>query len=180
MQAILEKDKRIWFSMWFLSAVATFGLAFIPMFYHLIEGRNRHFRREHTLEEQIASYLKQHGKEAPALPESAVERNAKAWAASIILVVPAFVITYLLSKDLIRHEEQQDAFLASAFPKRIFMPQTIPIRKYALITIITLGVGIVYWLYKIVNMYNAHFKAHRELEKEILRLMEEKRAEKPV
>jgi len=44
-----------------------------------------------------------------------------------------------------------------------------------LITIVTLGVGIVYWLYKIVNMYNAHFKAHREVEKEIVRLMEEKR-----
>ncbi|MEM3441315.1 MAG: hypothetical protein QXV09_03405, partial [Candidatus Bathyarchaeia archaeon] len=82
--------------------------------------------------------------------------------------------------DLIRHEKQQDAFLAKAFPERIFMPQTVPIKKYALITIITLGVGIVYWLYKIINMYNAHFKAHRELEKEIIRLMEEKRAEKPV
>jgi len=56
----------------------------------------------------------------------------------------------------------------------MFMPQTIPIRKYALITIVTLGVGIVYWLYKIVNMYNAHFKAHREVEKKIVMLMEEK------
>ncbi|MEM3378035.1 MAG: hypothetical protein QW674_03705 [Candidatus Bathyarchaeia archaeon] len=180
MQAILEKDRRIWFSMWFLSAVATFGLAFFPMFYRFIESRNRHFRREHALEEQIAEHLRRQGKGAPTLPESAVERSAKAWAASIILVVPAFVITYLLSKDLIRHEKQQDAFLAKAFPERIFMPQTVPIKKYALITIITLGVGIVYWLYKIINMYNAHFKAHRELEKEIIRLMEEKRAEKPV
>ncbi|MEM2999689.1 MAG: hypothetical protein QXD19_07860 [Candidatus Bathyarchaeia archaeon] len=180
MQAILEKDRRIWFSMWFLSAVATFGLAFFPMFYRFIESRNRHFRREHALEKQIAEHLRRQGKEAPTLPESAVERSAKAWAASIILVVPAFVITYLLSKDLIRHEKQQDAFLAKAFPERIFMPQTVPIKKYALITIITLGVGIVYWLYKIINMYNAHFKAHRELEKEIIRLMEEKRAEKPV
>ncbi|MEM4732961.1 MAG: hypothetical protein QXD70_00340 [Candidatus Bathyarchaeia archaeon] len=180
MQTILEKDRQIWFSMWFLLAVATFGLAFFPMFYHFIENRNRHFRRERALEEQITTYLRQQGKEAPALPESIVERNAKAWAASIILVAPAFVITYLLSKDLSRHEALQDAFLTSAFPERIFMPQTIPIRKYALITLITLGVGIVYWLYKIVNMYNAHFKTHRELEKEILRLMEEKRTEEPV
>jgi len=56
----------------------------------------------------------------------------------------------------------------------MFMPQTIPIRKYALITIVTLGVGIVYWLYKIVNLYNTHFKAHSEIEKEIVKLMEEK------
>jgi hypothetical protein len=90
------------------------------------------------------------------------------------LVVPVFAITYFLSRDLLVHEKQQDRFLAEAFPERMFMPQTIPIRKYALITIVTLGVGIVYWLYKIVNMYNAHFKAHREVEKKIVRLMEEK------
>ncbi|MCX8153271.1 MAG: hypothetical protein N3E52_02435 [Candidatus Bathyarchaeota archaeon] len=177
MHPILEKDRRIWFSMWFLSAIATFGLAFLPMFYYFIESRNRHFRREHILEEQIVAYLRRQGKEAPAISESCTERNAKAWAASIILIIPVFVITYVLSKDLIRHEAQQDAFLASAFTVRMFMPQTIPIRKYALITIITLGIGIVYWLYKIVNIYNAHFKAHRELEKEILKLMEEKTAE---
>ena len=92
----------------------------------------------------------------------------------IILVVPVFVITYLLSRDLFVHEREQDRFLASAFPERMFMPQTLPIRKYVVITIVTLGVGIVYWLYKIVNMYNAHFKAHREVEKEIVKLMEEK------
>ena len=56
----------------------------------------------------------------------------------------------------------------------MFMPQTIPIRKYAVITIVTLGVGIVYWLYNIVNMYNAHFKAQLQVEKEIAKLMGEK------
>lgn len=181
MQAILEKDRGIWFSMWFLLAIATFGLAFFPMFHRFIENRNRHFRREHELEEQIAAYLRLHGKETPALLDTIIKRNAKGWAASIILIIPAFVIIYLLSKDLVRHEAHQKVFLSSAFPERIFMPQTISIRKYALITIITLGVGVVYWLYKIVNMYNSHFNAHRELEKKILTLMEEeKRAEEPV
>jgi hypothetical protein len=42
-------------------------------------------------------------------------------------------------------------------------------------TIFTLGVGIVYWLYKIVNMYNSHFKAQRQVEKEIIKLMEKER-----
>jgi hypothetical protein len=101
--------------------------------------------------------------------------NAKAWAAAIVLVIPVFVITYLLSMDLLMHEKYQDALLAGTFPEKMFMPQTIPIGKYALITIFTLGVGIVYWLYKIVNMYNAHFKAHREIEKEMVKLMEEGR-----
>ena len=175
MYGTTEIDRKIWFSMWFLASIATFGAAFFPMFYRLIEGRNRHFRRETDLEKQIASYLRKQGKEPPATSDNVNEMNAKTWTTAIILVIPVFAITYLLSKDLLMHEKHQDRFLTSAFPERMFMPQTIPIRKYALITIVTLGVGVVYWLYKIVNMYNAHFKAHRELEKEIVKLMEENR-----
>ena len=53
------------------------------------------------------------------------------------------------------------------------MPQTIPITTYVLVTIVTLGVGVIYWLYKIVNLYNVHYKAELKVEKEIGRLMEE-------
>ena len=174
MQVRMKTDRTVWFSMWFLASIATFGATFFPMFYRLIEGRNRHFRREADLEKQIADFLRKQGKEPHAKSEGFREMNAKVWTASIILVVPAFAITYLLSKDLLVHERHQDEALAAAFPERMFMPQTLPIRKYEIITLATLGVGIVYWLYKIVNMYNAHFKAHREVEKEIVKLMEEK------
>lgn len=180
MQARTETDRTIWFSMWFLASIATFGAAFFPMFYRLIESRNKHFRRQADLEKQITAFLKKQGKELPTTANSFHEMNAKAWAAAIILVIPVFAITYLLSRDLLMHEKRQDKFLVSVFPKRMFMPQTIPIKKYVLITIVTLGVGIVYWLYKIINMYNAHFKAQREIEKEIIKLMEEKRADESV
>ena len=168
-------DRKIWFSMWFLASIVTFGLAFFPMFHRLINGRNNHFRREAELEKQIAAFLKEQGKEPPAMPDRLREMNANAWTAAILLVVPVFIIPYLLSKDLAVHERQQDQFLASAFPERMFMPQTIPIKTYALITILTLGVGVIYWLYKVVNLYNAHFKAHLQVDKEINRLMEEKK-----
>jgi len=170
----METDRTVWFSMWFLGAIATFGAAFFPMFYRLIDSRNRHFRREAKLEKQINQWLVTQGKEAPE-PACPVDMNAKAWAASIILVIPAFVIMYRLSRDLQVHEQHQDMFLANAFPERMFMPQTIPIKKYALITIVTLGVGGVYWLYRVINLYNAHFQAQRKVEKEIARLMEEKK-----
>jgi hypothetical protein len=172
----VDADRKVWFSMWFLAAIVTFGLAFFPMFYRLLEGRNRHFKRDAELEKQVADYLKSKGTQAPALSERLPERNAKAWAVSIILVIPAFVVTYLLSRDLLVHERNQDAFLAAAFPERMFMPQTIPIKTYVLITIVTLGVGEVYWLYKVVNLYNAHFKAQSQVEKEMGRLMEEEKA----
>ena len=168
-----ETDQTIWFSMWFLAAVATYGVAFFPMFYRLIENRNRHFRREAEWEKQIAGFLKNQGKEPPSASHGIREMNARLWAVSVILVIPVFVITYLLSMDLLVHEKHQDVFLAQAFPKRMFMPQTIPIKKYVLITIVTLGIGVVYWLYKVVNLYNAHFRAQWAVEKEIDALIED-------
>jgi hypothetical protein len=171
-----ETDRPIWFSMWFLASIATFGAAFFPMFYRLIESRNRHFSRDVELEKTITAFFNKHGKEMPVRAKIYHDMNAKVWAASIILVIPIFVITYLLSKDLVDHENRQDIILANLFPERIFMPQTIPIRKYVLITIFTLGVGIVYWLYKIVNMYNAHFKAQMKIFKQ----MEEKMLDESV
>jgi hypothetical protein len=166
-------DRKMWFSMWFLGAIVTFGAAFFPMYYRLVQGRNKHFQHDREWQEQISSYLKKHDKEMPAVSKEAMGRNAKVWTASIILIIPNFVILYLLSKDLATHELEQDTFLAVAFPERMFMPQTIPIKTYVLITIVTLGVGGIYWLYKVVNLYNAHFKAQSLVEKEIGRLMEE-------
>ncbi len=167
-------DQKMWFSMWFLGSIVSFGAAFFPMFYRLIESRNRHMDKDIEFENKILEYLESKGKEAPAKSVTLKPMNSKLWAASIILVIPAFIIVYLLSKDLITHEDNLDSFLSTSLPERVFMPQTIPIKKYAVITIITLGVGIVYWLYKIVNLYNAHYKAHSYADKEIARLMEEK------
>ncbi len=171
-------DRKVWFSMWFLGAIVTFGVAFFPMFYRLVEGRNRHFRNEAEFEGQVAAYLKSHGKEPLSNSERFKVMNSKVWAASIILVVPVFIIVYLLSRDLLVHERNQDAYLATALPERVFMPQTIQIKTYAIITLFTLGVGVVYWLYKVVNLYNAHFKAHLQVEKEMVRLMEEEKTVK--
>ncbi len=169
-----DKEKVTWFSMWFLGSIASFGAAFFPMFYRLVDSRNRHFRREAELEKQIADFLEKQGKQPPKTLQTPRDMNAKIWAASIILIFPVFFILYFLSKDLFIHEKHEDEFLAAAFPERMFMPQTIPIKKYALVTIVTLGVGGVYWLYKIINNYNAHFKAQWRTEKEIAHLMEEK------
>jgi hypothetical protein len=171
----VEGDRKVWFSMWFLGAVVTFGIAFFPMFYRLVDGRNRHFRNEAAFEKNVAVRLKDNGKELPAVGERFKDMNASAWAASIILIVPIFIVVYLLSKDLEVHEQNQDAFLAAALPERVFMPQTIPIKTYALVTLVTLGFGVIYWLYKVVNLYNAHYKAHLQVEKELARLMEEKK-----
>jgi amino acid transporter len=169
-----ETDRILWFSMWFLASIATFGLAFFPMFYYLIERRNKHFLRQYELEKRVVAFFKNEGKEVQSTLSPLPERHAKLWTASIILILPVFIITYFLSKDLLLHEKRQQAFLTSLFPERVYAPQNIFIRKYALITLATLGVGIVYWLYKLLNIYNNHFKEQRKIEDEIVRLMEEK------
>jgi signal transduction histidine kinase len=171
----VESDKKVWFSMWFLGAIITFGLAFFPMFYRLIENRNQHFKKEEALEKQVVNYLQHQKQTIPKTNKHTHKMNTKLWTISTIFIVPIFVITYLLSKDLVMHETEQEKFLAQAFSERMFMTQTIPIKTYALITIGTLGFGIIYWLYKIVNQYNAHYKAHLQIEKKILNLTEEKK-----
>jgi hypothetical protein len=171
----MEPDRKIWFSMWFLGSIASFGLAFFPMFYFSVERRNRHFRRQVEFEERVAAFLNKQWKPPPN-----PERNAKLWAASIVLIVPVFAITYLLSKDLLLHEKRQQDFLTVFYPDWNYIPQNISIRKYALISLVTLGFGVVYWLYKVVNQYNNHFKEQRHIEYEMLKLMEANSHVEPV
>ena len=171
----IEPDRKIWFSMWFLGSIASFGLAFFPMFYFSVERRNGHFRRQLEFEQRVAAFF---NKEWQTIPVP--DRNAKLWAASIILFVPIFAITYLLSKDLMLHEKRQRDFLAFFYPDWNFKPQNISIRKYALITLVTLGFGVIYWLYIVVNFYNNHFKEQRHIEYEIGKLLEAKSHVEPV
>ena len=163
----LEKDRIMWFSMWFLASVATFGITFFPLFYYSIERRNRHFQRQYNLEKQVVTFFNSESQ----LTQTS-NRNAKLWAASIILIVPVFVIAYFLSKDLLMHEKRQKAFLANVCPSLNCVSQSISIRNCAIITVATLGFGVIYWLYKLVNVYNNHFKEHQHIEAELGTLME--------
>jgi hypothetical protein len=169
---IVEKDKPLWFSMWFLASVATFGVALFPMFYQFVQRRNKHFSRLNELENQVRTVSKN-----STLPEKAEflpVRNAKLWAASVILIIPIFVITYLLSVDLNIHENHEKEFFAVVLPDSDYMVQRIGTRKYVLLAVVTLGVGVIYWLYKIINAYNNHFKWERSLEVRVVELMEMK------
>ena len=169
MQTKVGNDRKVWFSMWFLGAIASFGLAFFPLYYFSIDRRNRHFQRQYEFEGKVATFFKKEWS-----PTSTPVRNARLWAASIILILPVFAIAYFLSKDLLEHEKRQRDFLAAFCPERNYVPQRISIRNCALITVATLGFGVVYWLYKVVNVYNNHFKEQHHIEYELLRLMEAK------
>jgi hypothetical protein len=187
-----ETDRVMWFSMWFLLSIATFGRAWIFMIYLLIKRRNAHFSRQEKLETLTLSTLR-HLKEEEQ-PRYDVEsdstknenppflRNAKAWALSTILVVPAFYVFYFLSSDLQRHEEHEHAFLMEAISlakdlglelrvNGFVVTKKFALDRYLILTIVTFGLAAVYWLFRIFNDYNRHFKRQWKLEDELVEFL---------
>jgi hypothetical protein len=166
----VKSERIMWFSMWFLAAIVTFGAAFFPLFYRSIERRNQHFRRQHEVEEKAASLLT--GQERDLQEHPPIQRNETLWAASIILVLPAFAVLYVLSNDLVLHEKNQQIFLKRILPQMDYKPQRITPGIYILLTVATLGLGGIYWLYRVFNGYNNHFREHRIIDDELNKVME--------
>ena len=48
-----ETDRIMWFSWWAVISVASFGIAFFPMFYLMIKRRNKHFQKHIENEKKI-------------------------------------------------------------------------------------------------------------------------------
>jgi len=180
-----ETDRLMWFSMWAVLSVASFGIAWFPMIYYMIKRRNAHFSRQEKLETLILSKLKKtQSPEKSQLDSSKTKnqgssRNAKAWTLSTLLIFPAFYIFYFLKSDLRKHEEHEHDFLVEviALAKDSGVPLNIhgftatpsfPLDKYLVLSVVTFGLAAAYWLYRIFNDYNSHFKMQWKNEDELL------------
>ena len=180
-----ETDKIMWFSMWAVLSVASFGIAWFPMIYYLIKRRNAHFSRQEKLEALILSKMKKTvSPEKSPLDSSQKEnqgpsRNAHAWTISTLLIIPAFYIFYFLKCDLRKHEEHEHDFLVevTALAKDSGVPLNIhgftatpsfQLDKYLVLSVVTFGLAAAYWLYRIFNDYNSHFKMQWKNEDELL------------
>jgi len=178
----------MWFSMWAVLSVASFGIAWFPMIYYIIKRRNDHFSRQEKLEALILSKLKK--TQSPEKPVSdfsktknqELSRNAKAWTLFTLLIVPAFYVFYFLKSDLQKHEEHEHDFLNEiiALAKDSGIPLNIqsyattpsfPLDKYLVLSVVTFGLAAAYWLYRIFNDYNNHFKMQWIIEDELLRFL---------
>ncbi|UCE57972.1 MAG: hypothetical protein JSW19_01925 [Candidatus Bathyarchaeota archaeon] len=185
-----ETDRIMWFSMWFLLSVASFGIAWFLMIYFLIKRRNEHFLRQERLETLILSRLRQFSKGRSRHPNSTrvsaktenpkFFRNAQEWALSTLLLFPAFYVFYFLRMDLQKHEEHEIAFLTETISLAQDLGLSInldgfsatnkfALDKYLTLTVITCGFAAVYWLYRIFNDYNQHFKRQWKLEDDLFR-----------
>jgi len=165
-------DRIMWFSMWFLLSIITFGLALFPMFYFLVKRRNSHFLRQREFEKMVLSILKDKGLKIQVEPDNIPERNALLWALAIPLLFPVFVVLYYLSEDLIVHEKRQIFLFNSIFPRGRFVEQKLNLKFCMAITLVTLGVGVIYWLYKVFNAYNNHFKEQWKVEDKIIQILD--------
>ena len=180
-----ETDRLMWFSMWAVLSVASFGIAWFPLIYYLIKRRNAHFSRQEKLESLILSRLrKAESAEKSPLDSSETKtqessRNAKAWTLVTLLIVPAFYVFYFLKSDLRKHEEHEHDFLVEviALAKDSGVTLNIhgftatpsfPLDKYLVLSVVTFGLAAAYWLYRIFNDYNSHFKMQWKNEDELL------------
>jgi hypothetical protein len=184
-----ETDKIMWFSMWAILSVASFGIAWFPMIYYLIKRRNAHFLRQEKLEELILNKLrKTPSPEKTVLDSKSIKacptRNETLWIISTILIIPAFYVFYFLKSDLQKHEEHEQVFLheVTTLGKDMGVPLTIqsyattprfPIGKYVVFSVVTFGLATAYWLYQIFNDYNNHFKMQWIIEDELFTFLKE-------
>jgi hypothetical protein len=168
MLGVTKTDRIMWFSMWFLASIASFGMALFPMFYLMIKRRNKHFCRHIENGKKIKQKID--GKTDSIIQDLIPERNAKLWTISLLLIFPIFIITYLLTKDLIVHETHQQKIYSKILHEKKYKTHKVSLKKYLLITLLTLGIGVIYWLYKIINMYNTHFIEQKKIEEEISKL----------
>ncbi|PVX24757.1 MAG: hypothetical protein CW691_06600 [Candidatus Bathyarchaeum sp.] len=184
-----ETDRIMWFSMWAVLSVASFGVAWFPMVYYMIKRRNDHFARQEKLETLILSKLRKTSPktkvpESPKTVKPLSSRNATTWTLLTLLIVPAFYLFYSLKSDLQKHEKHEQDFLAeirglakdSAIPLNIQSYATtpsFPVDKYVILSVVTFGLAAAYWLYRIFNDYNNHFKMQWMIEDELLRFLKE-------
>jgi hypothetical protein len=159
------------------------------MVYYLIKRRNAHFSRQQKLEELILNKLKtansQKSKDEPTEQETQLpSRNATLLTVLTIPIVPAFYVFYFLKNDLQKHEEHEHDFLSkvtkltedSEVKLNIQGFRTSPgfsMKKYVGLSVVTCGVAAAYWLYRIFNEYNSHFKMQWIIEDELLRFLKE-------
>ena len=178
----------MWFSMWAVLAVASFGVAWFPMIYYLIKRRNSHFSRQEKLEKLILSKLKKTRSPSKSTLDSSkirnqpMSRNANVWTISTLLIAPALYIFYFLKSDLQKHEDREHDFLVEliSLSKDSKVPLYIqgfvtsprfPLDLYLVLSVVTFGLAAAYWLYRIFNDYNNHFKMQWMIEDELLRFL---------
>jgi hypothetical protein len=165
--------------------------------YLLINRRRSHFNRQNNLFNELGKVLFYLGKEnivdfnQSFNSESVMEENYDherspiLW--SILSVFIPFIqlyVFYFLMNDFYMHERFEDAYWEgikkaldkfginfSYSPRKKVVPNRSFI-LYLILTIVSAGLFIVYWIYVLIKDPNDHFKYHIEIENQLLSSIE--------
>jgi len=188
-------------SILFIYLIAIIGLIlYIILVYKLAKRRNTHFKRQIFLFEDLLAAVKaiaaKKGVDAEVTLASCdrtvrevkaeeTEKNAVLWAIlSLLTGIATWYVWYFLMKDFYKHERREDGFWedmsrvldkcgikfsvprrTEAFPERRFV-------LYLILTVITLGLFGIYWLYVLLKDPNQHFTYHIQIEDQLLSTLE--------
>jgi hypothetical protein len=175
-------------------------VANIILIYRLARRRNAHFKRQIFLFEDVVTAVKAIAmrksidvevglasgdrtvREAKA---EETEKSAVLWAIlSVITGIAVFYVWYFLMKDFYKHERREDGFwedmnktldkcgVKFSWPRRT---EVMPDRSFALyfiLTLVTLGLFGIYWVYVLLKDPNEHFKYHVQIEDQLLAALE--------
>ena len=168
----------------------------VYMLYKLINRRNKHFQRQGFLYDDLANMarelaakkgvdisinlnnMQRAGQEARY---EETEKSAALWAiVTFFIGITGLYVYYFLMKDFYKHERREDMFLDDlnrallAGGVTINLPRrTLPVPDrsfvlYIILSIITLGVFSIYWLYVLLTDPNSHFRQQALTEDTIL------------
>jgi uncharacterized membrane protein len=180
-----------------VTALATFIILLIIadiiqlyVIYKWIARRNDHFERSQRLRSLILDYLRVKGLQDPELTTMTnvleevrfkeQRRGAVLWL--LLYLIIGFIawayIMHFLTRDFAEHEHREHIFyrnLADILARRniaLMLPEKrIPDRNtilYVILTIITLGLFGLYWIYVVTKDPNEHFLEHRRFEPQLV------------
>jgi len=171
------------------------GIISIYVVYKLVKRRNEHFRRTHLLYENLVNLLREKEGSSPevismqsTLQEMKSEEGEKSAGLYAILVlflgaIIWFYVAHFLNKDFRKHEIREARLLELASNVLRKYGVTMPMKfekefpnrstgLYIVLSIVTLGIFMLYWVYTLAKDPNEHFKQHSMIENRLLSALE--------
>lgn len=169
--------------------------------YKWIQRRNNHFNRLQMLNESFTNYLEEKAssrdidisnitsnikRDIRDAEREETEKNSILYIILYLVFNPVLLyIFHFLNKDFVNHAHREEDILEGfnrALEKlgveekiRAFSKDRIPERNtiiYIVLSFVTLGIFIFYWVYTLTIDPNEHFKEHQTIEKEINEIVE--------
>lgn len=175
-------------------------IVFIVLIYKLVSRRNNHFKRQIFLMEDTIRLIGKVAEQKKTAVETDLslcertlrevrmeegEKSAALWAIlSAVTGIAALYVFYFLMRDFYKHERREDGFWEdiSKILGKLGVSFTPPRREnplpdrsfilYLILSILTLGIFGIYWLYVLIKDPNEHFKYHAVADEELLAALE--------